>query len=112
MSMTLKHWIITGLCGFCLLLTGCHGNFWVYRVNVQQGNVITDSDRNQLHLGMSRSEVEHIMGTPVLVDTFNNNRYNYVYEVRPSKGKMCHRRVTVLFSNGRVVRLIDGKYGK
>lgn len=105
MSTMLKHWIITGFCGFCLILTGCGQHRWMYSVDVQQGNIITPKMQRQLRVGMMRDDVERVMGTPVLVDTFNNNRYNYVYEHRPSKGCMRKRCVTVYFSNNRVVRI-------
>lgn len=109
MSTMLKHWIITGIVGFCLVLSGCHRSFWVYRVDVQQGNIITPKMRSQVHLGMSRSEVEHVLGHPVLVDTFNHNRYNYVYEFRPGHGCIDNYKLTILFQGNQVVRIIDGK---
>lgn len=109
MNTTLKHHIITGIIGICLTLTACHHGLTVYRMDVQQGNVITKKMRRQIHLGMSKQEVEAALGHPVLVDTFNNNRYNYVYSFRRGSGLKDHYKLTVIFRNGEVVRILDGK---
>ena len=53
----------------------------LYKVTVQQGNVITQEMVNQLKPGMTRSQVAFIMGEPVLRNTFNENRWDYVYSV-------------------------------
>ncbi|MEE4282019.1 MAG: outer membrane protein assembly factor BamE [Pseudomonadales bacterium] len=68
-----------------MMLTGCSlPNIQLprlYKVTVQQGNVITQEMVNQLKPGMTRSQVAFIMGEPVLRNTFNENRWDYVYSV-------------------------------
>lgn len=107
MINTPKYAIITGMALSCLLLSGCANNFWVYKVDVQQGNSITAQMRQQIKLGMSRAEVERLMGEPVLVDTFNTDRYNYVYYFRDGKAHVTQQKLTVVFRNDTVVRIFN-----
>ena len=51
----------------------------VHKITVQQGNVITQEMIDQLKPGMSRSQVAYIMGEPILRNTFDPNRWDYVY---------------------------------
>ena len=69
--------LITGLsaCGF-IRFPG------VYRIDVEQGNIITQELADQLQPGMSRRQVRFILGTPLLEDTFNQDRWDYPYVKR------------------------------
>lgn len=107
MINTPKYAIITGMALFCMLLSGCANNFWVYKVDVQQGNTITSKMRQQVRPGMSRADVEQLLGEPVLVDTFNPNRYNYVYYFRDGKAHETQQKLTVLFRNDVVIRIFN-----
>lgn len=53
----------------------------LYKITVQQGNVITQEMVDQLKPGMTRSQVAFIMGEPILRNTFNENRWDYIYTV-------------------------------
>ena len=53
----------------------------VHKISVQQGNVITQEMIDQLKPGMSRSQVAYIMGEPILRNTFNENRWDYIYTI-------------------------------
>ena len=53
----------------------------LYRITIQQGNVITQEMVDQLKPGMTRSQVAYIMGEPILRNTFNENRWDYIYTV-------------------------------
>lgn len=81
----------------CLLLAGC---IHMYRFSIQQGNVITPTMLKQLRIGMTEEQVQYVMGTPMLVSTFNPNRWDYVYTFKPGGGKMKEKRVTLYFVNG------------
>jgi outer membrane protein assembly factor BamE len=63
---------------FALLLAtaaaGC-----VYRPDIQQGNLLTLSDVEQVTVGMSRSQVRYLLGTPMVSDPFAPQRWDYVY---------------------------------
>jgi outer membrane protein assembly factor BamE len=53
----------------------------VYKLTVQQGNVITQQMVDRLEPGMSRSQVEYVMGRPVLQDPFNDDQWVYIYSI-------------------------------
>ena len=53
----------------------------VYKLSVQQGNVITQEMVDRLEPGMSRNQVEYVMGRPVLQDPFNQDEWVYLYSL-------------------------------
>ena len=53
----------------------------VYKLNIEQGNIVTQEMVDQLEPGMSRGQVEYIMGSALIHDTFNPNRWDYYYSV-------------------------------
>ena len=58
-----------------LLVSACS----VHRIDVQQGNVITQEMFEKLKIGMVKQQVEHLLGTPLVVDPFHRDRWDYVY---------------------------------
>lgn len=81
----------------------------VYQPTVQQGNVITQRQVNQLKPGMDKGQVNFIMGTPLLVDAFHSDRWDYYYSIESEGVERTHEYVTLYFQNNRLVR-IDGDY--
>lgn len=53
----------------------------VYRLPIDQGNVITQEMIDKLKIGMTRSQVEYVMGTPLVRDTFSPDRWDYIYSL-------------------------------
>jgi len=86
----------------CLALTqGC-----VYRMAIQQGNFLEPRSVDKLEIGMTRSQVRYLLGTPMVPDTFNLDRWDYVYYLK--KGRVhgpVHRRLTVFFEGDKVARV-------
>ncbi|MCC6207817.1 MAG: outer membrane protein assembly factor BamE [Gammaproteobacteria bacterium] len=70
----------------------------MHRVEIQQGNVITPEMIAQLKPGMSRQQVQFVMGTAPIMDPFHPDRWDYVYILTKGKEKVDHRHVTVYFS--------------
>ncbi len=93
-----------------VLLTGCSRTQipGVYRLDIQQGNVVTQEQLARLEPGMEQRKVRFILGTPMLIDAFNNQRWDYVYEFHPGSGDPVRRRVTLFFEGERLAR-IDGE---
>jgi outer membrane protein assembly factor BamE len=84
-----------------LLASAC-----VYRINIQQGNYLDQAAVNQVKEGMTRSQVRYLLGTPLAADSFNKERWDYVYYLK--KGRSRHvdeRRVTVYFDGEKVAKL-------
>jgi outer membrane protein assembly factor BamE len=87
--------------GLALAASAC-----VYRINIQQGNFLKQADVDQVLPGMTRSQVRYLLGTPMVADSFNKERWDYIYYLK--KGRTRHvdsRRVTVYFDGDKVARL-------
>ncbi len=74
----------------------------VYRIDIPQGNIITQEMVDQLRPGLTKRQVNFIMGTPLLRDTFDQDRWDYVYSYQPGGGERAQERVTVWFENGEL----------
>jgi outer membrane protein assembly factor BamE len=82
-----------------LLEAGC-GFDWipfVYRQDIHQGNVITQEMVDQLRPGMTQRQVTYIMGAPLLVDPFHDNRWDYIYSNQPGDEPRVQKTVTLIF---------------
>lgn len=80
-----------------LALAGCSFP-GVYKVDIQQGNVVTQDMIDQLRPGMTRSQVRFIMGSPLITDTFHANRWDYLYSIQPGGGPRQQERVSLVFN--------------
>jgi outer membrane protein assembly factor BamE len=86
---------------FSLMASAC-----VYRINIQQGNFLDQAAVDQVKDGMTRSQVRYLLGTPMVADSFNKERWDYIYYLK--KGRSRHidsRRVTVYFDADKVAKL-------
>jgi outer membrane protein assembly factor BamE len=78
----------------------------VYRIDIQQGNLLDEEDINQVDLGMTRSQVQFLLGTPMIADSFHRDRWDYAYYYRQGRSSDADRRwVVVYFENDRVQRI-------
>ena len=78
----------------------------VYRIDIQQGNLLDEDDINQVDLGMTRSQVQFVLGTPMISDSFHRDRWDYAYYYRRGRSPDADRRwVVVYFENDRVQRI-------
>ena len=84
-----------------LWLTGC-----VYRIDIQQGNLLEEEAIEQVQIGMTRSQVRFLLGTPMITDAFHRDRWDYTYYFRQGRSRDIERRwFIVYFESDRVVRL-------
>lgn len=86
------------------LLAGCSTLQFpgVYKIDVEQGNVITQEMVDQLKPGMSIEQVEYIMGSPLIKDTFNPNRWDYLYSISKKGDAREQHRLSIFFKNKRL----------
>jgi outer membrane protein assembly factor BamE len=82
---------------------------FIHRIDVQQGNVITQEMVDQLTPGMSKRQVRFTLGSPVVADVFHQDRWDYIYRMTPGKGDVEQQRITLYFEDDALVR-IDGDY--
>jgi outer membrane protein assembly factor BamE len=78
-----------------------------YKLDVQQGNVVTSKMLLQLRPGMTKSQVRFIMGTPLIQDSFHGNRWDYVYQLR-EKGKIVEQRRVILDFENELLKTVRG----
>jgi|HubBroStandDraft_4_1064222.scaffolds.fasta_scaffold231459_3 outer membrane protein assembly factor BamE len=84
-----------------VLASGC-----VYRLTVQQGNFLEKRAIDQLQVGMTRSQVRYLLGTPMMPPTFDNDRWDYLYYIKKGRiSKAQERQLTVFFQNDKVARI-------
>jgi len=78
-----------------------------YKMDIQQGNVVTSEMLLKLRPGMTKSQVQYIMGTPLLVDSFHSNRWDYFYQLR-KQGKVVNQRRVILDFDGDSLAKVRG----
>jgi outer membrane protein assembly factor BamE len=93
-----------------LFVTGCSTDKipGIYRIDIQQGNNVTQAMLNELEPGMSKNQVAYVMGNPLLIDTFHPNRWDYLYSYKPGNGDREQRRVTVFFNDDGTLSHLEG----
>lgn len=99
----------TGLAalGIVAVLAGCSsGSKWgfPYKIDVQQGNWITQEQIALLQPGMSREQVRFALGSPMLTSVLHSDRWDYPYYYKPGYGDARERKFTVWFENDRLAR--------
>ena len=91
-----------------VLTTGCESLLpSFYSVPVRQGNYLDPAMVSQLRPGMTRQQVQRIMGTPLVADPFHQNRWDYYYQYGKG-GKITEQRHIALLFNGDTLDRIEG----
>jgi len=80
---------------------------FVYQMTIQQGNIITEDMVDRLEPGMTRSQVRYLLGTPMLVDIFHQDRWFYTYTIRRGHKDMVKKPLAVYF-DGDVMTRVEG----
>jgi outer membrane protein assembly factor BamE len=78
-----------------------------YRIDIRQGNYVDQELLSQLRRGMSRDQVRYVLGSPLVVDMFRNDRWDYVYSLRSGRGE-AQQRVISLYFEGDVLDRLEG----
>lgn len=78
-----------------------------YRIDVQQGNVVSQEMASQLKVGLTKDQVRFALGTPLLTDIFHEDRWDYVYRFEKGRtGEVEQRRFSVFFDKeGKLARV-------
>ena len=85
----------------CAALAGC-GPF-VYKIDVQQGNYVTQDVIEKVKVGQTKAEVKQILGTPLLNDVFHADRWDYYFSQVKRFSPQDRKRFTVVFKDDKVV---------
>ena len=88
-------------------MTGCNYSWipFTFRPDIHQGNVITQEMVDQLKPGMSQRQVAYVMGAPLLVDPFHDERWDYLYSNQPGNEVRVQKNVTLIFKHDQLVQL-------
>jgi len=85
-----------------LILSNCA----VYKIDVQQGNVVTQEMLDQLELNMPSKKVRFIMGSPILIDVFHLKRWDYLYSFQKGGDAREQRHIALFFDrNDRLIKV-------
>ena len=76
-----------------------------HKIDIQQGNVVKQEDVSKLKPGMSKTEVKTILGTPLLMDTFHNDRWDYIFRFRKGNTITEERQFTAVFEQDKLKRV-------
>jgi len=78
----------------------------VYRIEIQQGNIIDEEDVRELRIGMTMSQVRYLMGSPLIADPFHQHRWDYFYSHRDGEGNSKQKQLSLVFK-GELLKSID-----
>ncbi len=93
------------------MLTACAGTPELvsklnpFKIDIRQGNYVSQEMVAQLRPGQTRDQVRFILGTPLVTDIFHADRWDYVYRFKPGRGELQQRRLMVFFEDNKLVRV-------
>ena len=90
--MRLPTTALTALILLATPLAGC-----IYRMNIQQGNYLEGKTVAQLQVGMTRTQVRYLLGSPMVPDLFNKDRWDYLYYFKTGHLERPEQRHLVVF---------------
>ena len=86
-----------------VLLLGC---VRTYRIDIQQGNIVTPEQVEQLKPGMKMTEVRYLLGAPLVEDPFHKERWDYFYSFRSGETRRAEQqRLTIFFDDGQLTKV-------
>ena len=94
-----------------LSLTGCGsiGFTGVYKLTIQQGNIVSQEMIDKLKPGMTRAQIQFVLGNPVLADAFDSQRWNYIYTIAYPDQPVIKQELIIVFEDNRLIRF-EGDY--
>ncbi|MEO6697151.1 MAG: outer membrane protein assembly factor BamE [Gammaproteobacteria bacterium] len=99
--------LISLLAGAVLMVSACSlpSIPGAYKIDIPQGNIITQEMVDKLKPGMDKSQVVFALGSPMLVDVFHQERWDYVYSLQPGGQDRQQRRISLFFEDGKLKRV-------
>ncbi len=84
---------------FILVLHGCA----IHKIDIQQGNIFDEDLARQIEPGMTKKEVEFILGQPLIISAFNSDSWHYIYDLKLGDGSKSEtKQLSLLFEDGRL----------
>ena len=97
---------------YLLLIVGCSQHQFpsIHKVTVHQGNIVNQEMVSKLKIGMTMTQVQYILGTPLTTDTFDNSRWDYFYGKVDSEGKRSERQLRLSFDKEDLLQSVSGDF--
>lgn len=97
--------LLSSLLILTFVLSGCSYLRFpgVYKIDIAQGNVIKEEDIKKLKPGMSKRQVQYVLGEPLIQDPFHPDRWDYYYSYKPGKQATTQKHFVVHFENDRLI---------
>ncbi len=98
------------LAAVLILSTSACSN-WIYRIDIPQGNYLEQKDVDKLQIGMTKEQVKFVLGSPVVVDSFNKDTWHYVYRFKSGRSEAlnANKKFTIKFEDNKLV-LAEGDF--
>ena len=100
----MKKLLILIVSSLAAIVTACSNYIPAYKIDVQQGNILTQEDVNQIRIGMDKEKIVYILGSPSITDPFHANRWDYTYTFKPGYKKLEIKNITLYFERNILVR--------
>ena len=93
----------TSIIAIALSLSACSS--WVYRIDIPQGNYLEQKNIDKIQIGMTKEQVKFGLGSPVMVDAFDKDTWNYIYRFKSGRSEKLdmHKSFTIKFSENKLV---------
>lgn len=103
---------VAGAALLCLVTVGCSNVPKIvteYKIDIQQGNVLSQDMVSQLKPGQTRDQVRYLLGTPMLTDVFHQQRWDYVYRLQKgATDEVETRKLSVHFDDRGLLEKVTG----
>ena len=96
----ITRYLFIALIAVLMLNTGCKV---IYKQNVQQGNAHDQDDLDEVEIGMSKTQVAYLLGTPAVHDPFHRDRWDYITMLSRRGGEPVSRLITLTFENDLLI---------
>ena len=93
----------TSIITIALSLSACSS--WVYRIDIPQGNYLEQKTIDKIQVGMTKEQVKFVLGSPVVIDAFDNDTWNYVYRFKSGRNEKLNmqKSFTIKFEDEKLV---------
>src|SRR5215813_3286721 len=89
-----------------VLLVAAASACTIHRMEIQQGNYLSQETVAKLQLGMTKDQVRFVLGTPLLTDIFHEDRWDYVYRRQRANSRTFEeRKLAVFFKDGKLMQV-------
>jgi len=79
----------------------------IFRIDIQQGNLLEESSIEQAAVGMTKNQILFLLGTPMVIDSFHEDRWDYTYYLQSGRSRDIERRWLIVYFDGDIVSQIE-----